>query len=259
MSGSTPMNVAWDPVTGQYYGGRGGSSSYSGRVWSSDGTVVQTLTPLNSDLRSFYYNPNTGNIEEVTFNAVATGTNGFLTVGRDPSGLLTGAYTSIGVSLTGLPSSQVSPAYDAERNLLYAFESGDTVTVVDRATGLSTGTITLDLTSAGSPGLSLHSMGYDAIDDALISFTTSGGNRALAFSATTGAYLASISLPGLVSPATSWGLGYANDQIFIFDSSIIAYRGYYLANIPEPGAAALLGTGLAALAAGRWRRRRVSG
>lgn len=255
-SGSTAMNIAWDPVTNQYYGGRGGSSTFSGRVWGSDGTVLQTLTPLNSDLRSFYYNSNTGNIEEVTFNARGVGTSGFLTVGRDVSGLLTGAYTSIGVSLTGLPTSQVVPAYDAVRNLLYAFDNGSIVTVVNRATGLATGTVTLDLASAGSPTLMQYSIGYDPLNDALISFTTSGGNRALAFSATTGSFLSSISLPGLTSPVTSYGLGYANDQFFIFDSSINAYRGFSL--VPEPGIPALLGTGLAALAAGWWRRRRAS-
>jgi hypothetical protein len=91
-----------------------------------------------------------------------------------------------------------------------------------------------------------YAMGYDPVNDAFIHFTTSGGNRALAFDATSGSFLASINLTGLISPNTSYGMGYTNDQFFIYDSAINAYRGFVitdgqaLSSIPEPGTLILL-------------------
>ena len=109
----TPMNIAWIPAFQQYYGGGGGSPSLSGRVWAASGTTVQTLTPINSDLRSFYFNPNTGNLEETTYSANApfSAAYGMLTVGLNPSGMLTGTYTNTGITPSGLPSDQVVPAF----------------------------------------------------------------------------------------------------------------------------------------------------
>jgi len=60
VSGSTPMNIAWHPGFEQYYGGRGGSTSYGGIVWNASGGVVQNLSPINTDLQRFFYKPNTG-------------------------------------------------------------------------------------------------------------------------------------------------------------------------------------------------------
>lgn len=254
VEGSTPMNIAWHPGFQQYYGGRGGSSSYSGRVWNSSGAIAQTLTPINTDLRSFFYNSNTGNLENVTYAAYYSA-SGYRTVGLDANGLFTGSYTNFSVTLSGLPSDQVAPAYDAARNLMYGFESGSTVKAVSPTTGLVVSTVTLDLTAAGSPTLPTHVIGYDPTYDALITYTTTGGARALAFNPTTGAFVASISLPGTVPSPGEWRMGYANHQLFVYDSGIDSFRGYQITAIPEPGTIALLGVGLAMIGF-TWHRRR---
>ena len=258
-TGGSPMNIAWDPTFQQYYGGMGGNANYTGVVWNSSGSAIQLLTPLNTDLRSFYYNSHTGNIEDVTFSASTASDNyGYFTAGLDGSGLLTGIYTSKGVVLSGLPSSQTVPSYDAGRNLLYGLDNNaHSVAAVSPDTGLVVTTITLDLASAGTSSIMQDSIGYDPANNALISFTSTGGYRALAFNATTGAFLASISLPGLSSPANDYGLGFANGQLFIYDGNLNAYRGYLLSPVPEPATAALLAVGLlAVVVAGRQRRRR---
>jgi hypothetical protein len=263
-SGSSAMNIAWNPNFQQYYGGMGGAPTYTGVVWNSSGTVLQLLTPVNTDIRSFYYNSNTGNIEDVTYSANNPSSSpsanyGYYSVGLNGSGLLTGVYTSKGVVLSGLPSVQTVPSYDAVRNLLYGFNNLHSVNAVSAATGLVVTTITLDLASAGTSSLMADSIGYDPVTDALIGFTTTGGNRALAFNATTGAFLASIPLTGLVSPASDYGLGFANGQLFIYDGSLNAYRGYFITSIPEPATASFLAVGLLAFAAQGWRLRRNRG
>lgn len=255
VAGSTPMNIAWHPSFQQYYGGRGGSSSYGGRVWSMSGAIVQTLTPINTDLRSFYYNSNTGNLENITY-AAYTSATGRRTVGLDASGLFTGSYTNFSVTLSGFPSDQVSPAYDAARNLFYAYESGSTVKTVNPTTGAVVSTITLDLTAAGSPSIPTHVIGYEPTLDALITYTTTGGARALAFNPTTGAFVTSVSLPGTLPSPGEWRMGYANHLLFVYDSGLDAYKGYQITAIPEPGTLALLGVGLAIVGIGYYRRRR---
>ena len=256
VAGSTPMNIAWHPGFQQYYGGRGGNSSYGGRVWNVSGSIVQNLTPINTDLRSFFYNSNTGNLENITY-AASGSSAGYRTVGLDANGQFTGSYTNFNVTLTGLPSGQVAPAYDAGRNLFYAYESGSTVKAVSPSTGLAVSTITLDLTAAGSPSIPTHVIGYEPTYDALITYTTSGGARALAFNPTTGAFVTSISLPGTLPSPGEWRMGYANHLLFVYDGGIDGYRGYQITAIPEPGTLALLGTGLVMVAIACYRRRRV--
>jgi hypothetical protein len=257
VNGSTPMNIAWHPGYDQYYGGRGGSTSYGGIVWNASGGVVQNLSPINTDIRSFFYNPNTGRLENVTY-AAYTNASGYRAVVLTGSGLFTGNYTDVGVTLSGLPIDQVAPAFDAARNVLYAYNNGNTVSVVSPFSGLLVNTITLDLASAGSPDLPDYVIGYDPYNDALISFTATGGVRALAFSATTGSFLASIPLPGLTQGPTQWRMGYANDQLFVFDDALDRYVGFNITVIPEPGTAALLATGLILIGA-TCRRRSRSG
>jgi hypothetical protein len=243
VNGSTPMNIAWHPGFEQYYGGRGGSTSYGGIVWNASGGVVQNLSPINTDIRSFFYNPNTGRLENITY-AAYTNASGYRAVVLTGAGLFTGTYTDVGVTLSGLPMDQVAPAYDAARNLLYAYNSGNTVSVVSPVTGLLVNTITLDFASAGSPTLPYYVIGYDPYNDALISYTATGGIRAVAFSASTGAFLASVTLPGLTQSPDQWRMGYANNQLFVFDNTLDSYIGYTISAVPEPGTTALLATGL---------------
>lgn len=242
VNGSTPMNIAWHPGFEQYYGGRGGSPSYGGIVWNASGGVMQNLSPINTDIRSFFYNPNTGQLENITY-AAYSNPSGYRTVVLTGAGLFTGNYTDVGVTLSGLPVDQVAPAYDAGRNLLYAYNTGSTVSVISPVTGLLVSTITLDFASAGSPTLPSYVIGYDPNNDALISYTATGGFRALAFSATTGAFLASVSLPGLTQSPSDWRMGYANNQLFVFSNTLDSYLGYTI-TIPEPGTTFLLVIGV---------------
>lgn len=255
INGSTPMNIAWHPGFQQYYGGKGGNSGYGGRVWSASGSIVQTLTPINTDLRSFFYNSNTGNLENITYSAYSS-SSGYRTVGLGETGLFTGSYTNFSVTLSGLSSDQVAPAYDAGRNLLYAYNSGSTVRAVNPSTGAIVSTITLDLTAAGSPSIPYYVIGYEPTLDALITYTTTGGARALAFNPTTGAFVTSVSLPGTLPSPDSWRMGYANHQLFIYDAAFDAYRGFAITAIPEPGTIVLLALGIAMIGFA-YRRRRL--
>ena len=52
-------------------------------------------------------------------------------------------------------------------------------------------------------------------------------------------------------------MGYANDQLFVFDNELNSYLGYTITAIPEPGTAALLATGLLLIGIVHRRRSRA--
>lgn len=258
VDGSTPMTLAWHPGYEQYYGGRGGNSSHGGIVWDDTGAMVQIRAPINIDIRSINYNAVESRLEIVSYNAAGgTGEYGYKTVTLDEAGLFTGNYSPTGVTLSTLPSSQTAPAFDAVRNVLYGYDNGNAVRVIDATNGQLLSTLTLDLTAAGTTFMNSYVIAYAPGPDALLGFTTTGGNRIVAFSAASGAFLGSVNLPGLVSPVTSWGVAFANDQVFVFDNALDAYRGFAL--VPEPGTWALLLSGLGLVGWQVIRRRRKRG
>jgi len=110
-----------------------------------------------------------------------------------------------------------------------------------------------NLDTAGSLAIPNYDIGYDPTNDALITYTTSGGARALAFSATTGDFLASITLPGSIDAPYDWRMGCANNQLFIFNATSDSYQGFTITAVPEPASLGLMVVGLLSLA---WLGRR---
>jgi hypothetical protein len=256
---STPMNITYDPVLQQYYGADGGGNSSSGFVWSSNGTLLQNTT-FNLDSRAINYNPNTGNIEDVTFAAAGnfSSSYGVFAVGRDGSGLYTGSNTQLLASAPGLSDYQTMPAYDPSQNVLYARQgTSGTINVVSDATGNQVGTINLAV--PGGVNLDYETLGFDSFFDVFVTID-SALDQAQVFNAS-GAYLGSSNLPGLVSPPYEYGMGYANGQLFVYDYSTDSWDGFQIfqpSATPEPATATLLGTAFLLLGGLRARRRPIS-
>ncbi len=210
-------SIAFDPNLGLYYGSQVGSSSYSAAVWDPTGTQQQLLDPLNIDARSWFYNPNTGDLELVTF------TSGLFTVNRNPDGTLLGSYAELFASLSGSPTSQTMPSYNPATNELYAYGSGGAdVSVLDRATGNLKSTITLDLASAGIGGLSSYFIGYDPNENVLIG---TSGATAYVFGLD-GSFQGSSALT--LGTDGNYDAGYANGQLFLYNDGLQGWQGFDL-------------------------------
>lgn len=212
-------SIAFDPNLGLYYGSQVGNVGYSAAVWDPTGTEQQLLNPLNIDARSWFYNPNTGNLELVTYQSSLS--SGLFTVERNPDGSLLGSYGELIANLSGSPTSQTMPSYNPATNELYAYgATGPTVSVLDRATGNLNSTITLDLASAGISGLSSYFIGYDPNENVLIG---TSGATAYVFGLD-GSFLGSSTLT--LGTDGNYDAGYANGQLFLYNDGIQGWQGF---------------------------------
>ncbi|MEW6250911.1 MAG: hypothetical protein AB1716_09710 [Planctomycetota bacterium] len=233
-AGSTPMNVAYHPGFQQYYGSNGGNPSYGAWVWDRNGNRLQDFAPINIDVRAWNYNPNTGNLEVVSYAANTGGSGrGLIQPGLDGSGLLNGGTTTLLAAIPGLIGSQTMPAFDPIRNEFYSRETSGAVNRASRADGSLQGSIALDLNAVGNPPLTSYALGYDPAGDFLV-VTSATGNKAYTFSRS-GAYLQTWDLD--ITVPTSYRMGYTNGQLFVFDTARNGWQGYL---IPEPASLALL-------------------
>lgn len=253
---SSQGSIAYHPGFDQYYGGDAGTTSGPGYVWSSTGTLLQSTALSNVDFRSTNYNPNTGAIEVVTYsaNSNTSAVQGLITMGLDGSGLYNGANTETLVSIPGLKSVQTMPAYDPTLDRFYSADFNTTPTnqinIASRATGAGLGTIALDLASAGVSAADMvrYALGFDVVNNLLISLDST--NRRALIHDLTGTYLGASQLPTF-SASQSYSMGYANNQLFVLDTSIDTYRGFRIfdaAAVPVPATLVLMGLGLAGFA-----------
>lgn len=229
---SSPMNVAYHPGFGQYYASSGGSPSYQASIYNSSGTIVNSIEPINIDVRSWNYNPNTGQIEVVSFDAVSGGGGrGLIEAQLDGSGFYTGGTAQLLASMPGNASSQTMPAYDSGNNVFYSRDSGNTVNVVSRADGSLVSSINLDTATAGSGTLNSYAIGFSEPDGWLIVLDTTN-NTAVIFDLA-GAYVGTTALD--ITVRSSYGMGFANGQLFAWDASTNGWQGYDIGATPGGG------------------------
>lgn len=264
-SDTSQGSIAYHPLFDQYYGGDAGSTAGPGLVWSGTGTLLQSTAVSGVDFRAINYNPNTNSIEVVSFAALSTNVDadrGLFTMGLDGAGLYNGVNVESLVEVPGLKDFETTPAYNPITDELYsaAFITAPShqIRVVSRATGALTGTIDLDLLSAGVTNFDLvrTAIGFDLSNNVLIALDHVA-NRALVFDLS-GSYLGASQLPAFTQ-SVAYGLGYANGRLFVLDTNDFEYRSFQIFGgnaIPEPTTVTLGLIGMSGLLV---RRRRADG
>jgi hypothetical protein len=215
------MNVAYDPVLDVYYTGGGGYNVNSATVNNPDGTILHA-TNVAADLRSWFYNPNTGNLELMSYSANSgDGVNyGFFTMGRSGSNL-DGSKTLIRASSPGLTDEQTMPAYDSDADELYSCSAGLTSV---RKLRRSDGGLISTINCTGAPGSNdSYSVGYDS-DENWIMLYSSSPSRVMVFDGTSGAYIGSAACD--ISMQNFYGFGYSNKQVWLYDQNRNGWQGY---------------------------------
>ncbi|HDZ20428.1 hypothetical protein LCGC14_0161890 [marine sediment metagenome] len=225
LNGAEPQStIAYHPGTDKYYASDTGYLLSRGYVWDAAGTLLQTYTPLNIDVRAWNYNANTGNVE-----LIANNPGGLWTVGLGGGGLLNGSNVS---TLPAMATS-LQPAYDVNHDRFYSRNNGSNVFVRSRVDGTFLAPITLDLAAAGSPTLTSFFIGYDEAFDVLIT-VDHPNSRAMVF-ALDGSYLGASVLPVIATPAMYY-TGYTNGQLFVTNQDPFGVYGVdgFQIFVPEP-------------------------
>ncbi len=235
---ATPMGVAFYPgFGGRYYATLGGNPSYVAYVFNAAGTNLQVQS-LNIDCRGIGYNWNTGNLEVTAFSANSGG--GLFSIGLTATGLYSGTNTNVLGTLSGLPDAQSMPATDAKRNRLYARGqvSPFDVNIVNRATGALISTVHLDTTGlglaavapAGPTGCQGSAIGFDSTYSCIISIDPT--RPRVLVHRLDGSFVGASMLPAIAVNGT-YGMGYANGQVFIANNGGTGWFGYRIFNPPN--------------------------
>lgn len=228
-AGGIPMEVGFHPQFNRYYAVSGEDSAFWVWTYDNQGKVVSGPTEAGADIRSLNYNPNTGALE-----VVQAGDSELRVAEIDQDGNWVDAGTSAGVIIQK-PHSQSMPVYDPASDCFYAYAASGSsnVSVISRTSGLITGTIELDLDSAGIPPTNLTSFACGFLEqmDWLVVFDFIN-NDAVVFD-TLGNYCGTSGFTSNVE--SSFGCGSANGQLWVFDSTRNGWRGYSLsAECPDP-------------------------
>lgn len=234
--GTHRSSVAYHPLFDQYYTAGIGNPGRPGYVHDSSGALLHTEVPLNIDVRSINFNPNTGLLEVVTF-AANSGSPGYglIEAELDGSGFYTGGTTTLLASMPGNDGSQTMPAYDAARDRFYSRDSSSNVNIVSRADGSLLGTITLDFASAGVTAATSYVLGYAPSEDWLI-VTDAADDTAVIFDLN-GNHVGTSALDVVVP--SSYEVGFTNGQLFVRTSD--GYQGFDIgAAGPAPSAPAAI-------------------
>ncbi len=241
-----PQTVAYHPVLMHYYVADGGLAPLGSateqpiskskiHAFNAKGEYVNTAGP-GFDNRSIYYNPNSGQIETITYNvssavgfAPMTGIFG-LVVGD--TGEIKSSSTEVAQFNAAFGDAFTMPSYDAKHKRYYAKQQrSNKVFIVDPDKEEAVGEITLDLKAAGAK--------LDDVADSFIAFTGIKGEElvlldvdhkaALVFNLK-GKFVAKSALPKqLKLRAKNYynGLGYANDMLFLYNGSEGEFGTYY--------------------------------
>lgn len=241
-----PMTVAYIPNLQHYYIADGGlapmatefesaTSKSQIHAYTAAGKYVNSAKP-GYDNRSIYYNPNTQQLETITYNVSSD-------VGFSPN---TGIY-AIDVAKTGevkdssneisqfnpaFGHSSTMPSYDAKNNRYFAKQArSHWVFIVDPKLRERIGEIALDFTQAG--------VAHDDVSDSFVAYTDHANEAlvlldvdhkaALVFDLS-GKFIAKSALPAelkLRAKNHFNGLGYANGMLFVYHETEGEFGTYY--------------------------------
>lgn len=247
---SRPMTVAYHPALMHYYVADGGLAPM-GSEWAApiSKSEVHAFTEkgeyLNSanpgyDNRSIYYNPNTSDIETITYNiSSAYGfapNTGMYALDIAENGQIKDTSREVMQFNPAFGDSFTMPSFDAENNLYYAKQKrSNKVFVVDTKKRKPIVEIKLDIAAAGAK--------FDDIGDNFIAYTGIKGeelalldldHKAILIFDVSGKFIAKSALPSgkdlkLRSKNYYNGQGYTNGMFFLYNESegeFGTYHGY---------------------------------
>ncbi len=241
-----PMMVAYMPSNQHYYVADGGlapmGSAYEAPISKSEvhafdakGDYVNSAKP-GYDNRSLYYNPNTKQIETVTYNVSADAgffpNSGLFSLMFNEAGEVTEKSKEIAQTNPAFGDAATMPSYNYNTNQYYAKqEKQNKVFIVDLKSREKVGEIALDLKAAGAEhhDVSDHYVAYTGVKGEELCLLDVDHKAALIYNLK-GKLVGKSILPKhmkLRSQNHFNGLGYTNGMLFVYHEKEGEFGTYY--------------------------------
>jgi len=243
---SRPMGVAYVPHVSRYYVADGGLAPVPGdmespfskslvHMYDDKGSYVDSAMP-GFDNRAIYFNPNTKQLELITYN-ISSGAGfspntGIFALEMNAQGDLSGSSKDIIGVNPAFGGASTMPSYDPEGKRYFAKqERSNLVLIVDPAKREKVGEIALDLAAAGAKS--------DEVSDHYVAFTGVKGeelavldidHKAVLVFDLDGKLVGKSKLPQdlkLRAQNHYNGLGYSNGMMFVYHEPEGDFGTYY--------------------------------
>lgn len=236
------ITIAYMPSHDTYYVADGGIGTVGTKIspceihaYKANGEYINSAAPGFNN-RSIYFNPNTSNLETLTYNISAEA--GFapnigifsLKVG-DKGDIQVSSDTVYQVN-EAFGSAATIPSYDAENKIYYAKqERSNIVLVVDPEKNEPIKKIELDLEAAGalSNGIGNHFIGYTGVKGEELALLDIDHKAALIFNVD-GKFIGKSALPKNIKLRANnhyYGFGYTNGLLFVNHEREGEFGTYY--------------------------------
>ena len=225
-SGGTAQRsaVAFYPTQNVYYSVNEGSTSNPIETFSYTGGSHLSTTLQAGNYAGFWYNVNLGLLEGNDYNQSA-----IVQQSINPINSFALSTTSI-VANASMPSSLSCGQFDPATNEVIYYNAL-TIYKYSRSTGVLNST--LAITGLPSTFINANSIIYTGIAGYELGVFDYVNRKVYLINYTTGACVFSCQLP-LTAPApASFGVSFANNRLFLFDSSSLCWYGYKLSNKPD--------------------------
>lgn len=243
---SRPMSVAFVPMYQRYYVADGGLGPVPGEMdmassrskvhtFDVNGIYLSSAKP-GYDNRSIYFNPNTKQLEVVTYNiSSAAGfapNTGVFSLDLSETGDIKETSKDIYAYNPAFGDAATMPSYNYESKVYYAKqERSNIVLIVDLKNRESIGKIALDLNAANvqSDDITEHFVAYTGISGEELAVLDVDHKSVLIFDLS-GRFIGKSALPSTIKLRSQNhlnGLGYANGLMFVYHEPEGEFGTYY--------------------------------
>lgn len=242
---SRPMTIAYMPYVSRYYIADGGFAPVPGddipvsrsqvHVYSEDGKYLQSAKP-GYDNRSIYFNPNTHQLELVTYNVSSgagfTPNTGIFSLELTDSGDLKGTSGEVFGFNPAFGDAATMPSYDPTHKRYFAKqERSSKVWIIELDKREKVAEIALDLTAAGAAqdDISDHYIAYTGVPGEELALLDVDHKTVLVFDLN-GKLVGKSKLPQTLRLRAQNhfnGLGYTNGMMFVYHEPEGEFGTYY--------------------------------
>lgn len=241
-----PMTVAYVPSTKHYYIADGGLAPLGSETeapvskseihaYNQEGKYVNSARP-GYDNRSIYYNPNSNQLETITYNISSFAgflpNTGIFAINLSETGEVKDISTDVSAFNPAFGDANTMPSYNPQTKQYYAKQGrSNKVIIVDLKSREKVGEITLDLAKAG--------VAFDDVSDYFVAYTGISGeefalldidHKAILLFDLGGKYVGKSELPKdlkLRAHNHLNGTGYANGMLFVYNEPEGEFGTYY--------------------------------